>query len=138
MKRLPLVPADSSMQAWPMATPTPTVLICSSYAGSGTPWKLVPRHHNHAEAQSTLYRKPLSSGGCTDLVPDKSHGVVDCCALCLKSHLHASDRNYRHDKTSQAGDRLELTDMQAVLYEVNILGAHCFAISPGGARAVDV
>ena len=29
MNRLPLVPADRSMQAWPMATPTPTVLICA-------------------------------------------------------------------------------------------------------------
>ena len=48
MNRLPLVPADRSMQAWPMATPTPTVLICAKHPHSQTLHWLLACHTDHS------------------------------------------------------------------------------------------
>lgn len=83
MKRWPLVPADSSMQDCPIATPTATVLIC---IGEASRWSIpdVRRSARCMTCRSPCCAVLLEA----HLVANVRHGVEDGCTLRLEAHLH--------------------------------------------------
>ena len=43
----------------------------------------------------------------TDLILEEAHGVIDCCALCLKSNLHAGVKGFTRETADKAADDMK-------------------------------